>query len=158
MDAHGELPRTDPGDGALYATGVTCGLLAAIAAEILLSHAGFDLSGAWRNLISAQSLQLRSAGAWWLMAGSALVASALVVGVLSRLLPPWHRFRLLRWILGVVGVFALAEIGHLANEAGGQGGGAQLAVTLAALLAAAFMSVVGAYMASRRARTSGSGH
>ena len=94
-----ELPRTDLPRASVYATGVACGVLAAIAVQILLSRAGIELSGVWRNLLSAQALQLRSAGAWWLMAGSAFLASALVVAALSRLPLPWHSFRLLRWIM-----------------------------------------------------------
>ena len=145
-----ELPRTDLPRASVYATGVTCGVLAAIAVQILLSRAGIELSGVWRNLLSAQALQLRSAGAWWLMAGSAFLASALVVAALSRLPLPWHRFRLLRWIMGAAVVFGLAEVGHLAADISAPSGGAHVAVSLSALFAAALMSLFGAYFAAKR--------
>ena len=145
-----ELPRTDLPWPAVYATGVSCGVFAAILVQILLSRAGIELAGVWRNLLSAQTLQLRSAGAWWLMAGSAFLVSAIVVGALSRLPLPWHRFRLLRWIVGAAFVFALAEAGHRAAEVGGHEGGAHVGVTLAALIAAALASLFGAYFPAKR--------
>jgi hypothetical protein len=145
-----ELPRTEMPRAAAYATGVTCGVLAAMAVQILMSRAGIELSNVWRNLLSAQALQLRSAGAWWLMAGSAFLVSAVVVAALSRLPLPWHRFRLLRWVLGAAVVFGLAEIGHLAADVSAPNGGAHVAVSLSALLAAALMSLFGAYFAAKR--------
>jgi hypothetical protein len=146
-----ELPRTDLPRPAVYATGVVCGIFTAIVVQILLSrYYGIELAGAWRNLLSAQTLQLRSAGTWWLMAGSAFLMSAVVAGALSRLPLPWLRFRLLRWILGAAVVSALAEAGHMAAEAGGHDGGAYVGATLAALIAAALASLFGAYFAAKR--------
>jgi hypothetical protein len=145
-----ELPHTDLPRASVYATGVTCGVFATMVVQILLSHAGIELSDVWRNLLSTQALQLRSAGAWWLMAGSAFLTSALVVAALSRLPLPWHRFRLIRWILGAAVVFALADIGHMASEVNPPSGGAHVAVRLAALLAAAPVSLFAAYFASKR--------
>ena len=125
-------------------------MFTAIVMQILLSRYGIELAGVWRNLLSAQTLQLRSAGAWWLMAGSGFLMSAVVVGALSRLPLPWLRFRLLRWILGAAIVFALAEAGHMAAEAGGHDGGAYVGATLAALISAALASLFGAYFAAKR--------
>ncbi len=139
-----DLPSADLPRPAVYVTGVTCGILVAIVVEILLSHAGIKL------LFSAQGLQVRSAGAWWLMAGSAFLTGAGVVAALSRLPLPWHRFRLLRWLLGAAVVFALAEVGRMAAEADGHRGGAFAAVMLAALLSCLLMSLFGAYFASKR--------
>ncbi len=110
-----EVPRTEWPRALLYGAGITCGVLAAMAVQIVLSRMGIELAGVWRDLFSSRALQLRSAGAWWLIAGSALVVSALVSAILHRLPLPWHRFRALRWLLGAGIVLALAEIGHSAS-------------------------------------------
>jgi hypothetical protein len=145
-----ELPRTEVPPALAYVTGVCCGVLAAIAVQIILSRSGIELVDIWRNILSAQALQMRSAGAWWLMVGASFLVSAVVVAALSRLPLPWHRFRLLRWVLGAAIVFALAEAGHIASTAGGHGGGAHAAVTLATLGAAALVALFAAYFAMKR--------
>jgi hypothetical protein len=125
-------------------------VLVAMAVQILLGRNGTDLAAIWHNLLSAQTLQLRSAGAYWLMEGAAFLTSALVVAALSRLPWPWHRVRPLRWIIGAALVFGLAEIGHIGSTLESEGGGAQLAVTLGALVAAVLISLFGAYFAVKR--------
>jgi hypothetical protein len=145
-----EVPRTEWPRALLYGIAVTCGVLTAMAAQIVLSHFGIELAGVWRDVFSSRALQLRSAGAWWLIAGSALVASALVAAVLNRLPLPWHRFRRLRWLTGGVVVLVLAEIGHAATRAGGRGTGAHVAASLAALCVATLMGLFGAYFTVRR--------
>jgi hypothetical protein len=145
-----ELPRTEVPRALVYVTGVCYGVLAAIAVQIMLSRSGIELSDLWRNILSAQALQMRSAGAWWLMVGASFLVSALVVAALSRLPLPWHRFRLIRWVLGAAIVFALAEAGHIASTVGGHGGGAHAAVTLSTLVAAALVALFGAYFAMKR--------
>ena len=109
-----ELHYTDLPRPLIYATAMTCGVLAAMAVQILLGRAGVELASVWNNLFSSNAPQLRSAGTWWLMVGSAFLVSAAVAGALSRLPWPWYRFRLVRWILGAAVVFALADIGHSA--------------------------------------------
>ena len=118
--------------------------------EILLSRAGFDLAGGWRDLLSAQALQLRAAGVWWVIAGSAFIVGAVVAAALSRLPLPWRRLRLLRWILGAAVVYALADIGHSAAMPAGRSAGMALGASLAALGAAALMALFGAYFTIRR--------
>jgi hypothetical protein len=145
-----ELPRTEVSRVLVYVTSISCGVLAAIAVQILLRRAGIELGDMWRNILTAQALQLRSAGGGWLMLGAAFVVGAVVAAVLSRLPLPWHRFRLLRWVMGAALVFAMAEVGHVASVAGGPGNGAHAAATLATLCAAALVAMFGAYFASRR--------
>jgi len=145
-----EVPRTEWPRVLLYGTAVICGVLTAMAVQILLSRSGIELAGVWRDLFSTRALQLRSAGAWWLIAGSALVASALVAAALNRLPLPWHRFRTLRWLLGGATVLVLAEIGHAAARAGGRGTGAHVAASLTALCVATLMGLLGAYFTVRR--------
>ena len=145
-----ELPRTELPPALVYVTGMCCGVLAAMAVQIMLSRSGIELVDLWRNILSAQALQIRSAGAWWLMIGSAFLVSAVVVAALSRLPLPWLRFRLLRWVLGTAIVFALAEAGHIASTAGSHGGGAQVLMTLASLGAAALVALFAGYFAIKR--------
>ncbi len=59
-----ELPHTEVPRPLIYTTAVICGVLAAMAVQILLDSRGIELTGMWRNLFSAQALQpiLRSSG------------------------------------------------------------------------------------------------
>src|SRR5438552_9939580 len=91
----------------IYSTALTCGVLAAIAAQIQLNRAGFDLIGLWQNLLSMRAMQLRTAGPWWAIAGSAFIVGGMTAAALSRLSLPWRRFRLLRWIAGAAVVLLL---------------------------------------------------
>jgi hypothetical protein len=133
----------------VYVTGMTCGVLAAIAAEILLRRTGIEIADTWRSLASGQSLQMRAASVFWLMIGSAFVMSAVVAAALSRLPLPWLRLRTLRWLASAVIVFALAEVGHIAAITVGHGGGAHTAMSMLALVAAALVALFGAYFATR---------
>jgi hypothetical protein len=76
-------PKRPPADLALapalvYATASTCGVLAALALQIQLSRAGFDLLGLWQNLSSSRAMQLRSAGPWWAIAAVAFVVGGVI--------------------------------------------------------------------------------
>ena len=133
----------------VYVTGMTCGVLAAIAAEILLRRTGVEIADTWRSLASGQSLQIRAVSVFWLMIGSAFVASAVVAAALSRLPPPWLRLRTLRWLASAIIVFVLAEVGHIAAITVGHGGGAHTAMSMVALVAAALVALFGAYFATR---------
>jgi hypothetical protein len=144
IQAQNDLSRT-----LVYVTGMTCGVLAAIAAEILLRRTGIEIADTWRSLASGQSLQMRAVSVFWLMIGSAFVVSAIVAAALSRLPPPWLRLRTLRWLASGVLVFALAEVGHIAAITGGHGGGAHTAMSMLALVAAAMVALFGAYFATR---------
>lgn len=139
------LPR-----GLIYTAALTCGVLAALALQIYLSRAGFDFVGLWANVFSTKAMQLRSAGPWWAIAGLAFVVSGATAAALSRLPLPWRRFRLLRWALGAVIVFVLADIGHSATASEGVGAGAAVAASLGALGIAALMAMFGAYFTVRR--------
>jgi len=141
--AQNELSRT-----LVYVTSMTCGVLAAIAAEILLRRTGVEIADTWRSLASGQ-LQMRAVSVFWLMIGSAFVVSAVVAAALSRLPPPWLRLRTLRWLASLVLVFALAEAGHIAAITVGHGGGAHTAMSMAALAAAALVALFAAYFATR---------
>lgn len=146
-----EIPRATEVPRSLVLTvATTCGVLAAIAAQIVLAQRGIELAGVWRELLSARGLQLRAAGAWWMMAASAFLAGALVAAVLSRFALPWLRFRLLRWVAGAMLVAAVAHVGHGAAMKAGVAVGIHTAASVAALVAAALMALFGAYFAAKR--------
>jgi hypothetical protein len=132
----------------VYVIAVTCGALAAMIVQMLLSRAGIELAAAWNSLFSRVP-QVRSAGIWWVMVGSAFLISAAVAGILSRLPWPLHRFRLLRWILAGAALFTLAEVGH-SPPAAAHGIGVQVGASFIALCAAVFMALFGAFFAARR--------
>jgi hypothetical protein len=145
-----ELPRTEVPRPLVLVAATLCGVLAAIAAQIMLAQRGIELAGVWRELLSARGLQLRAAGAWWGMAASAFLAGAVVAAALSRFPLPWLRFRLLRWIAGGALVAALAHIGHAAAMKAGIAVGIHAAASFAAVCAAALMALFGAYFAAKR--------
>ena len=135
----------------IYAGAVTCGVLAAMALQIYLSGAGFDLGALWEGLLAAKGRQLRTTGPWWAIAGTAFAVGGATAAALSRFPFPWRRFRPLRWALGAVIVLLLAHVGH--TEAAGAdslGPGANVTVRLAALGLAGLMAMFGAYLAVRR--------
>jgi hypothetical protein len=145
-----DLHRTDLPRPLALATGIVCGVLAAMVAQILLSRRGIDLAAVWRDLIATRGLHLRAAGAWWIMAASALLVGAVVAAVVSRCPLPWLSFRALRWIAGMALVFGLAHVGHSAAIKAGGSIGSHVGASFAALLAAALMALFGAYFAARR--------
>jgi hypothetical protein len=141
--------QTELSRALVYVTGMTCGVFAAMAAEILLRRTGVEIADTWRSIASGQSLEVRAVSVFWLMIGSAFVVSAVVAAALSRLPPPWLRLRTLRWLASAVLVFALAEVGHIAAITAGHGGGAHTAMSLLALVAAALVALFGAHFATR---------
>jgi hypothetical protein len=145
-----ELPRTDMPRTLVLVTATTCGVLAAIAAQIVLAQRGVELAGIWRELLSARGLQLRAAGAWWMMAASAFLVGALVAAALSRFPLPWLNFRVLRWIAGALVVAILAHIGHAAAMKAGVVVSIHAAASFAAVCAAGLMALFGAYFAAKR--------
>jgi hypothetical protein len=129
----------------IYATALTCGLLAALALQIYLDRAGFELVGLWQNLLYAKALQLRTAGPWWATAACAFLVSGAVAAALRRLPLPWRRFRVLRWAAGAVIVFALAHVGQSVVTPAEVPAGANVAANLGGLTLAALMALFGAY-------------
>jgi len=109
VGVHG-LEREHPARSKMltYAGAVTSGVLTALALQIYLSGAGFDLGALWNNLLSAKPRELRTTGPWWAIAGMAFVVSGATAAALVRLPFPWRRFRPLRWVLGALIVLLLA--------------------------------------------------
>jgi hypothetical protein len=145
-----ELPSAVLRPTLIYAAALTCGVLAALALQMQLSHAGFDLATLWENLLSATGRQLRTTGPWWAIAGAAFITGGVVAAALSRLPLPWRRYRLLRWTAGALVVLLLAHVGHFEVAADDAGAGMTVAVRLIALVLAGLMAALGAYLALRR--------
>jgi hypothetical protein len=135
-----ELPRA-----LIFTTALTCGVLAALALQIYLSRTGNDLVSFWQNPRSARALF-----PWWTSASLAAVVGFVTAAALSHLPLPWRRFRFVRWVVGAVLVFGLAEIGHSAGAASGTSAGANLAASLGALVFSTLMAMFGAYFTVRR--------
>jgi len=144
-----ELPRTEVPRALVLVTATTCGVLAAIAVQIVLAQRGVELAGMWRG-IAGKGFHLRAASAWWMMPGAALLVGAAVAGALGRYPLPWLGLRLLRWIVGAAIVAALAHIGHGAAMKADVSVGIHSAATFAAVCAAALTALFGAYFAAKR--------
>ena len=138
--------QTELSRALVYVTSMTCGVLAAMATEILLRRTGVEIADTWHSIASGQSLQMRAVSIFWLMIGSSFVVSAVVAAALSRLPPPWLRLRTLRWLASAGLVFALAEVGHIAAITAGH---SHTAMSMLALVAAALVAMFGAYFATR---------
>jgi len=134
----------------VYATAMTCGVLAAMALQIELSRTGYDLVSFWRNLSSLRSMELRTAGPRWAILGLSFLVGGTTAAALSRLPLPWRRFRLLRWLAGAALVLLLADIGHHASELPGKDMSASILANLAVLALAAVMALGGSYLTVRR--------
>ena len=150
-----QSPKRDPSSDALppeliYAAALTFGVLAALALEIYLTGAGFDPANLWENFLSSGTRDLRTAGPWWGIAALAFVVSGITAAALSRLPPPWHRYRVLRWVAAGIIVLLLEDITHSAGGPEAVAAGASVAVRLTALFLAALMAMLGAYVAVRR--------
>jgi hypothetical protein len=97
-----------------FFTGVIAGTLAAIAAQIYLAGMKVALATAWHDLFVTWTAQFKSALAWWLVAGTALIVGYIAAAVTRFLMLHWWPLRMLRWIAGAGIVAALAAIGHAA--------------------------------------------
>ncbi len=140
-----EIPRT-----LVLTVATTCGVLAAIAAQIALARRGIELTSIWRDLTTTRGRQISAAGAWWMIAGSGLLVGAMVAAALSRFPLPWLRFRLLRWIIGAAIVAVAADIGHSAAAKAGVAVSIHFMASFAAICAAALAALFGAYFAAKR--------
>src|SRR4029453_517302 len=83
----------------IFGAAVTCGILIALAAQVLSVRLGLDVSLAGLSLAGGGT-RLKSALAWWLVAGSTFVGSFVAALLLkhAKAIPS-----LLHWV--VVGVF-----------------------------------------------------
>src|SRR4029453_8840885 len=96
----------------IFGTAVTCGILIALAAQVLSVRLDLDVSLAGLSLAGGGT-RLKSALAWWVVGGSTFVGSFVAALLLkhAKAIPS-----LLHWIVVGVFVIALAAIGRAATE------------------------------------------
>jgi hypothetical protein len=132
-----------------FAAGVIAGTLAAIGAQIFLTRMNVELAAAWHDLFVAWTAQFKSALAWWLVAGTALVFGYIAAAVTRFLMLHWWPLRLLRWIVGAGIVVELAAIGNGAGTATALGAGSHVGGSLLGSLFAMMFATIGAGLGAR---------
>jgi len=143
-------PRPALPNALVFWTGVTCGLVATLALQILLNQRGIPLAAVWREAAAGGGLSLRSALVWWVIAGTAFAASAAVAALLVRLPPPWHGLRLVQSLAAAVAVAVLAEVAQRAGQPQGVTAGMHVLSSLAAAGVGTLMAMFGAFFARPR--------
>jgi hypothetical protein len=137
-----------------FATGTIGGFLIAVSAQVLLGHTNVELAAMWHDLLIGSPVQIRSAFAWWLIAGTALIGGFLCAAVTRFLLTNWWPLRVLRWILGAAIVAGLGVVGHVASEVASDpaelDSAAYMAANLSGMVASLITASVGAFFAARR--------
>lgn len=91
----------------VYAAALTAGVLSAIALQIYLARAGYGVAPLWERLSSTRTLNLRTTGPWWAIAGISFLVSGVTAAALSRASFPLRRLRLARWIRAQPSCFCL---------------------------------------------------
>ena len=134
----------------VYAAALTAGVLSAIALQIYLARAGYGVAPLWERLSSTRTLNLRTTGPWWAIAGISFLVSGVTAAALSRASFPLRRLRLSRWITGTAIVFLLAHIGHGSTSLPPVDAPINTATSLAVLLIAAMLAFCGAYFTVQR--------
>lgn len=143
-------PRPALPHALVFWTGITCGLLASLALQILLNQRGLLLAAIWREAAAGGGLSLRSALVWWVLAGTAFAAGAVAVYLLSRWPPPWQGLRAVRWLAAAVVVVGLADIARRAEVPPNTSPGLQVLSSAAAATVATLMAMFGAFFARPR--------
>jgi hypothetical protein len=132
------------------ATGMIGGLLTALTVQIVLGRTNIEIWAAWHDLFVTATAQLRSALAWWLIAGTALVAGFIAAALARFLMTNWWPLRWLRWIVGAGAVAGLAAIGRVAVEPTALDAGTFVAANLASMTVSLATACLGAFFAARR--------
>jgi hypothetical protein len=68
--------QTELSRALVYVTSMTCGVLAAMATEILLRRTGVEIADTWHSIASGQSLQMRAVSIFWLASAGLVFALA----------------------------------------------------------------------------------
>lgn len=142
------MPKNRISPAIVFAAGMTGGTLFAMAAGIVIPHFGIDLLGVWRTLFASTQAQLRSALAWWAIAGAAFVGGFVIAFVMSHF--EWLYLRFLRGVLLAAVTLGLAVLAREAPTGEGIAPAAYVAAHLAATVLAAAMAGVGAFFGLRR--------
>jgi hypothetical protein len=132
-----------------FATGVIAGTLAAIAAQIYLARMNVELATAWHDLFVSWSAQFKSALAWWVVAGAALISGYIAAAMTRFMMLHWWPLRWLRWIAGAAIVAELAAIGHATGASAGADVGSHVGASLLGGLLAMLAAAIGAGFGAR---------
>jgi hypothetical protein len=132
----------------VFAVALMSGLMIAMVTQVVLARYGIVMAGMWRTLFVAGQAQLRSALAWWMIAGAAFIGGFAVAFVMSRV--EWLYLRFLRGWLAAALVIALAVLAREVPTAEGIGIAAQVGTSAAAMIVAGAMAGFGGYFALRR--------
>jgi hypothetical protein len=135
-----ELPRL-----LIFCTAVTCGILIALAAHIVSARIGLDVSIAGMSFAGGGN-RLKSALAWWLVAGSAF-ASSFITALLLKHASAFPSF--VHWLAVGGFVVALAAVGRAASEQTNVTSTSLLISGLAAFGLGTIMALCGTYFAMR---------
>jgi hypothetical protein len=131
-------------------SGTIAGFLIAVSALVMLGHTSVALATMWRDLFVSSTAQVKSALAWWLIAGTALVGGFLAAAMTRFLIVNWWPLRLPRWILGTIMVAGLVAVGRFATEPNELDAATRVASSLSGMMAALVAAGVGAFFAARR--------
>jgi hypothetical protein len=129
---------------------LTCGVLGGLTAQILLQWRGIEIGTMWLMATSGGSLNGRVALSWWIIPGTALLIAMATGALMSGTALKGRSTRLLRWILGALLVYGLAEVGHGAEAPANVPAGIHLLSSFTALCLATVMAMLGAFFAIRR--------
>jgi hypothetical protein len=132
------------------ASGAIGGFLVAVSAQVLLGRMNVELATMWHDLFASSTAQIKSALAWWMIAGTAFVGGFMASAVTRFLLMNWWPLRSLRWILGTAIVAGLGAVGHVASEPAQLDSAAFVAANLSVMVASLLAASVGAFFAARR--------
>jgi glucan phosphoethanolaminetransferase (alkaline phosphatase superfamily) len=132
----------------VFAVALMSGVTIAMVTQVVLARYGIVMAGMWRNLFAANQAQMRSALAWWMIAGAAFIGGFAVAFVMSRF--HWLYLRVLRGWLAAALVIALAGLARDIPAAEGVAIAGHVATSLAAMVVAAVMAGFGGYFALRR--------
>lgn len=145
QEEHGRVVRI-----LALATGTVCGLLVTLTLQVVLGHLNVEFNSMWHNLFASPTAQARSAMAWWLIAGTALVAGFITAAIARFLMLNWWPLRGPRWVLGAAIVVGLAAVGHMASEPSEFDATAHVAAGVAGMTVAMLTACLGAFFAARR--------
>jgi hypothetical protein len=134
----------------IFAAGTTGGILVALTAQIVLVRFGLDLAAVWRELFVSRAAQMRSAFAWWIVAGFSFLGGFLIAAFAKYFSAHWWRLRVVRWIGGAIVVGALAVVGHLASAPTGLAPAPNVVVGVTVIAASTLLAMLGAFFIVRR--------
>ena len=132
------------------ATGTIGGFLIALTAQILLGRINVEVEAVWHDLVVTSTAHIKSALAWWLIAGTALAGGFLAAAAARFLMLNWWPLRGPRWVLGAAMVAGLAAVGHVASEPSDLDAAVHVAANVAGMLASLIAACLGAFFAARR--------